>query len=95
MQSNADAQPGTSVKAAKPARRYDIDWLRVLAVLLLFPFHHQRPGQHPGNCDVVCRRSRHHFDFWEGHFHPAEYLIGLPQVGSISVITVHWRIDHE
>lgn len=27
---------------AKPARRYDIDWLRVLAVLLLFPFHSAR-----------------------------------------------------
>ena len=42
MQSNSAAQTGTEVKAAqpaKPARRYDIDWLRVLAVLLLFPFH--------------------------------------------------------
>jgi len=27
---------------AKPARRYDIDWLRVLAVLLLLPFHSAR-----------------------------------------------------
>jgi peptidoglycan/LPS O-acetylase OafA/YrhL len=26
----------------KPQRRYDIDWLRVLAVLLLFPFHTAR-----------------------------------------------------
>jgi len=40
MQSNAANQTGT--KAAKPARRYDIDWLRVLAVLLLFPFHTAR-----------------------------------------------------
>jgi peptidoglycan/LPS O-acetylase OafA/YrhL len=39
MQSSAAIQSGTEVKAAKPARRYDIDWLRVLAVLLLFPFH--------------------------------------------------------
>jgi peptidoglycan/LPS O-acetylase OafA/YrhL len=29
-------------KEAKPQRRYDIDWLRVLAVLLLFPFHTAR-----------------------------------------------------
>jgi glucan biosynthesis protein C len=42
MQSNAPIQSGTEVKAAKPARRYDIDWLRVLAVLLLFPFHTAR-----------------------------------------------------
>jgi glucan biosynthesis protein C len=42
MQSNAEVQTETSVKAAKPARRYDIDWLRVLAVLLLFPFHSAR-----------------------------------------------------
>ena len=27
------------IKADKPARRYDLDWLRVLAVLLLVPFH--------------------------------------------------------
>ena len=26
----------------KPQRRWDIDWLRVLAVLLLFPFHTAR-----------------------------------------------------
>jgi hypothetical protein len=42
MQSNAASQTGTEVKAAKPGRRYDIDWLRVLAVLLLFPFHTAR-----------------------------------------------------
>jgi glucan biosynthesis protein C len=29
----------TANKSAKPGRRWDIDWLRVLAVLLLFPFH--------------------------------------------------------
>ena len=28
--------------AAGPSRRYYIDWLRVLAVLLLFPFHISR-----------------------------------------------------
>jgi peptidoglycan/LPS O-acetylase OafA/YrhL len=42
MQSNAANQTGTEVKSAKPTRRYDIDWLRVLAVLLLFPFHTTR-----------------------------------------------------
>jgi glucan biosynthesis protein C len=42
MQSNAATQTGTEVRVAKPARRYDIDWLRVLAVLLLFPFHTAR-----------------------------------------------------
>jgi glucan biosynthesis protein C len=29
-------------KSVKPERRYDVDWLRVLAVLLLFPFHTAR-----------------------------------------------------
>ena len=29
-------------KPVKPERRWDIDWLRVLAVLLLFPFHTAR-----------------------------------------------------
>lgn len=33
---------GTEAKAAKPARRYDIDWLRVLVVYLLFPYHTAR-----------------------------------------------------
>jgi peptidoglycan/LPS O-acetylase OafA/YrhL len=42
MQSNAAIQTAPQVQAAKPARRYDIDWLRVLAVLLLFPFHTAR-----------------------------------------------------
>ncbi|MFC2030915.1 acyltransferase [Chloroflexota bacterium] len=42
MQASAAVQTGTEVEAAKPARRYDIDWLRVLAVLLLFPFHTAR-----------------------------------------------------
>lgn len=32
----------TSVERVKPQRRWDIDWLRVLAVLLLFPFHTAR-----------------------------------------------------
>jgi peptidoglycan/LPS O-acetylase OafA/YrhL len=32
----------TANKAVKPKRRYDVDWLRVLAVLLLFPFHTAR-----------------------------------------------------
>jgi hypothetical protein len=42
MQSNAETQTGTELKTAKPARRFDIDWLRVLTVLLLFPFHAAR-----------------------------------------------------
>jgi peptidoglycan/LPS O-acetylase OafA/YrhL len=42
MQSNAATQAGAEVKANRPARRYDIDWLRVLAVLLLFPYHTAR-----------------------------------------------------
>jgi glucan biosynthesis protein C len=42
MQSNAETQTGKGVQTNKPARRYDIDWLRVLAVLLLFPFHTAR-----------------------------------------------------
>ena len=29
----------TSHESALPIRRYDIDWLRVIAVLLLFPYH--------------------------------------------------------
>jgi hypothetical protein len=29
-------------KSVKPERRYDVDWLRVLAVLLLFPYHTAR-----------------------------------------------------
>ena len=35
-------QPETNQKSAKPARRHDIDWLRVIAVLLLFYVH---PGK--------------------------------------------------
>ncbi|MFC2026203.1 acyltransferase family protein [Chloroflexota bacterium] len=31
-----------TTQEAKPQRRYDIDWLRVLAVFLLFPFHTAR-----------------------------------------------------
>ena len=42
MESNEAPKMGTEIKADKPARRYDIDWLRVLAVLLLFPFHTAR-----------------------------------------------------
>ena len=38
---------------AKPQRRYDIDWLRVLAVLLLFPFHTARIFDTFGN--LVCQ----------------------------------------
>jgi len=30
---------GADVQVYKPDRRYDLDWLRVLAVLLLVPFH--------------------------------------------------------
>ena len=35
-------QTASTTQQAKPQRRYDIDWLRVLAVLLLFPFHTAR-----------------------------------------------------
>ena len=35
-------QSETNLKSAKPARRHDIDWLRVIAVLLLFYVH---PGK--------------------------------------------------
>lgn len=42
MHTDKDTLTNTEVEAAKPARRYDIDWLRVLAVLLLFPFHTAR-----------------------------------------------------
>ena len=35
-------QIASTTQQAKPQRRYDIDWLRVLAVLLLFPFHTAR-----------------------------------------------------
>ncbi len=31
-----------TIQASKPARRHDIDWLRVMAVLLLVPFHTAR-----------------------------------------------------
>jgi peptidoglycan/LPS O-acetylase OafA/YrhL len=34
--------PVNAQAAPKPKRQYDIDWLRVLAVLLLFPFHSAR-----------------------------------------------------
>ena len=42
MQSNAGTQTGIEVKAAKPARRYDIDWLRVIAMLAVFIYHCSR-----------------------------------------------------
>ena len=42
MQLDAATGSTTKVEAARPARRYDVDWLRVLAVLLLFPFHTAR-----------------------------------------------------
>ena len=32
----------TASTLSKPQRRWDIDWLRVLAVLMLFPFHTAR-----------------------------------------------------
>jgi peptidoglycan/LPS O-acetylase OafA/YrhL len=42
MNTNITPQTEASIKPAKPERRYDIDWLRVLAVLVLFPFHTAR-----------------------------------------------------
>jgi len=30
------------VKASNSKRRYDIDWLRIIVILLLFPFHSAR-----------------------------------------------------
>jgi peptidoglycan/LPS O-acetylase OafA/YrhL len=42
MATETVGQTGTIVGEANPGRRYDIDWLRVLAVLLLFPFHTAR-----------------------------------------------------
>jgi peptidoglycan/LPS O-acetylase OafA/YrhL len=41
---STDTLPPTksNINTAKPGRRYDIDWLRILAVLLLFPFHTAR-----------------------------------------------------
>jgi peptidoglycan/LPS O-acetylase OafA/YrhL len=42
MTTEAVAPPEQEVGAVKPKRRYDIDWLRVLAVLLLFYAHPAR-----------------------------------------------------
>ena len=42
MTSKTTMQTASATQEARPERRYDIDWLRVLAVLLLFPFHTAR-----------------------------------------------------
>ena len=42
MTTKTVTQIASTTQEAKPQRRYDIDWLRVLAVLLLFPFHTAR-----------------------------------------------------
>ena len=42
MTTNTNLRTISTTQRAKPQRRYDIDWLRVLAVLLLFPFHTAR-----------------------------------------------------
>ncbi len=42
MTTKTATQTASTTQEAKPQRRYDIDWLRVLAVLLLFPFHTAR-----------------------------------------------------
>ena len=42
MTTETTAQTTSTAPPIKPQRRYDIDWLRVLAVLLLFPFHTAR-----------------------------------------------------
>ena len=42
MTTKITTQIVSTTQQAKPQRRYDIDWLRVLAVLLLFPFHTAR-----------------------------------------------------
>jgi peptidoglycan/LPS O-acetylase OafA/YrhL len=33
----------TAARPSKPERRYDMDWLRVLATLLVFLYHCTRP----------------------------------------------------
>ena len=51
--------PGTEsgIETRKPERRYDLDWLRVLAVLLLVPFHSALIFSHnPG--DIVYVKDR-------------------------------------
>ena len=42
MTSKTTIQTASATQEARPERRYDIDWLRVLAVLMLFPFHTAR-----------------------------------------------------
>jgi peptidoglycan/LPS O-acetylase OafA/YrhL len=42
MTTKTTTQTASPTQEARPQRRYDIDWLRVLAVLLLFPFHTAR-----------------------------------------------------
>ena len=42
MTAKITTQTASTTQKARPQRRYDIDWLRVLAVLLLFPFHTAR-----------------------------------------------------
>ena len=42
MTTRTTPQTASTTHDAKPQRRYDSDWLRVLAVLLLFPFHTAR-----------------------------------------------------
>jgi peptidoglycan/LPS O-acetylase OafA/YrhL len=42
MTSKTTIQTASATQEASSERRYDIDWLRVLAVLLLFPFHTAR-----------------------------------------------------
>ena len=39
MQTNLGSQTGAQVMTTKPASRYDIDWLRVIAMLAVFIFH--------------------------------------------------------
>ena len=42
MTTETATQTSSIAQEVRPERRYDIDWLRVLAVLLLFPFHTAR-----------------------------------------------------
>jgi peptidoglycan/LPS O-acetylase OafA/YrhL len=42
MTTKTITRTASTIQEAKPSRRYDIDWLRVLAVLLLLPFHTAR-----------------------------------------------------
>ena len=50
-------ETGSGSETRKPERRYDLDWLRVLAVLLLVPFHSALIFSHnPG--DIVYVKDR-------------------------------------